>query len=219
MTTGPAKLRRDRERELVSATRAIFDARGTLDAPIEEIAQSVGIARGLIYRQFSSKEELYVLTVTDYLDELAGLLDDAIPGDAEPAAQLRQGVEAYARFCARYPAFLDSALSLMKRPARDLYETVSESIWLRLGQGMATCIDPLARVLRAGSEAGVFDVADPEYSANILWTQVLGTMHLARIGVGVRQVAPGIPGLFSVDPDRVARTCVDSALAMVAARG
>ena len=42
------------------------------DAPIEEIARAVGIARGLIYRHFSSKEELYVLTVTDYLDELDG---------------------------------------------------------------------------------------------------------------------------------------------------
>ena len=213
-----AKQRRDRERELVSATRAIFDARGLLDAPIEEIAQSVGIARGLIYRQFSSKEELYVLTVTDYLAELAGVLEDAIPDDADPAVQLDKGVAAYALFCRRYPAFLDSALSLMKRPARDLHETVSESIWLRLGQGMATCIDRLARVLRAGSEAGAFDVEDPEYAANIIWTQVLGTMHLARIGVGVRQVAPGIPGLFSVDPDRVARTCVDSALAMARGR-
>ena len=40
--------------------------------PIEEIAQAVGIARGLIYRQFASKEELFVLTVTDYLAELGG---------------------------------------------------------------------------------------------------------------------------------------------------
>ena len=65
-------LRRVRERELVQATRALFDERGMLDVPIEEIAKAVGIARGLIYRQFSSKEELFVLTVTDYLSELAG---------------------------------------------------------------------------------------------------------------------------------------------------
>ena len=216
MSAGKANLRRDRERELVSATRAIFDARGLLDAPIEEIAQSVGIARGLIYRQFSSKEELYVLTVTDYLDELAGVLKQAIPADAEPVDQLRQGIEAYALFCRRYPAFLDSALSLMKRPARELQETVSESIWLRLGQGMAGCIDQITQILSAGAQAGEFTVDDPEYTANILWTQVLGAMHLARIGIGVRQAAPGIPGLFAVEPDRVVRTCVESALGLVA---
>jgi hypothetical protein len=54
--------------------------------------------------------------------------------------------------------------------------------------------------------------------ANVLWTQILGATHLARIRVGVRQVAPGIPELFSVEPDQVARTCVASALATVQAQ-
>ena len=67
-----------RERELVAATRALFDEQGIQDAPVEKIAQTVGIARGLIYRQFSSKDELYVLTVTHYLDELGGELESAL---------------------------------------------------------------------------------------------------------------------------------------------
>jgi hypothetical protein len=54
--------------------------------------------------------------------------------------------------------------------------------------------------------------------ANVLWTQVLGAMHLARIGVGVTQAAPGIPQLFTVAPEQVVETCVESALATVGAR-
>jgi len=211
-------MRQVRERELILATRALFDERGMLDAPIEEIAKTVGIARGLIYRQFSSKEELFVLTVTDYLDELAGRLDSAIPEHARPAVQLERAIEAYARFCQQYPAFLDSSLSLMQRPARELHEVVSESVWLRLGQGMIGCIDRLVRVLRTGAESGAFDVADPDYTASVLWTQILGAMHMARVGAGVRQIAPGVPGLFSIAPDQVVQTCVDSALATVGAR-
>ena len=214
----PTPLRRIRERELVVATRALFDERGMQDAPIEEIAKAVGIARGLVYRHFSSKEELFVLTVTDYLTELAGLLDAALATQAEPRAQLEVGMEAYAGFCRRYPAFLDCALSLMHRPARELHGQVSESVWLRLGQGMARCIDPLTRVLRAGSEAGVFTVADPDFTANFLWTQALGAMHLARIGVGLRELAPGVPDLFTVEADAVVRTTVASALATVGAK-
>jgi len=212
-----APQRQVRERELVLATRALFDERGMQDAPIEEIARAVGIARGLIYRQFSSKEELFVLTVTDYLDELAALLGEAVAGAAGPVAQLEASTEAYARFCLRCPAFLDSSLSLMQRPARELHGIVSESVWLRLGQGMARCLDTIAAVLRAGAQSGRFAVEDPDYMANVLWTQGLGLMHLARIRVGVRQEAPGIPGLFKVDGDRVVRTCVDSATAIVAA--
>ena len=214
----PSNLRRVRERELVLATRALFDERGMLDAPIEEIAKTVGIARGLIYRQFSSKEELFVLTVTDYLDELAGLLEAASRSSDQPLAQLERGMLAYAEFCRAYPAFIDSSLSLMQRPARDLHDVVSDSVWLRLGQEMASCIDHLVRVLREGGDDGTFAVDDPEYMANVLWTQVLGTMHLARIRVGLRQAAPGIPELFVVSPEQVVQTCVASALATVGAR-
>jgi AcrR family transcriptional regulator len=81
---------RTRERDLVQAARALFDERGMQEAPIEEIARTAGIARGLIYRSFSSKEELFVLTVTTYLDELDALLGEAIPEDADPRVQLER---------------------------------------------------------------------------------------------------------------------------------
>jgi AcrR family transcriptional regulator len=183
------------------------------DAPIEEIAKTVGIARGLIYRHFSSKEELYVLTVTSYLEELDGVLSAAIATNLSPTSQLEQWARAYAEFCCRYPAFLDCTLSLMRRPATELQAAISDSVWLRLGQGMALCINHVASLLRRADSQGILAVSDPDYTANVLWTQVLGTMHLARLRVGVRQAAPGVPALFSVSPDQVVETCIDSALA------
>lgn len=209
------ELRRTRERDLIAATRALFDERGLQDAPIEEIARSVGIARGLIYRQFSSKEELYVLTVTDYLQELDALLGEAVVPGGDHVEQLERWSEAFAGFCRRYPAFLDCALSLMRRPAQELHDMVSESVWLRLGQAIAACVEHVSRLLADGAAAGVFAVEDPDYTANVLWTQTLGIMHLARIGVGIRQAAPGIPALFSVSGEDVVATCVANALRAV----
>ena len=107
-----ATTRRERERDIVDATRALFDERGLQDAPIEEIARAVGINKALIYRVFSSKEELFVLTVTTYLDELR----EAAAGTDD----LRAALDVFTRFCLRYPAFLDCALSLMRRPAPEL---------------------------------------------------------------------------------------------------
>jgi AcrR family transcriptional regulator len=186
------------------------------DAQIEEIARSVGIARGLIYRVFSSKEELFVLTITDYLDELHDTLRGAIASGDTPLRELERCSTAFAGFCQRYPAFLDCSLSLMHRPADDLRGMISESVWLRLGDGMAGCLGQVADVLRSGTAAGDFAVEDPDYTANVLWTQTLGTMHLARIGVGVQQV-DGQPGLFALEPERVVASCVASALATVGA--
>src|SRR3954470_14925779 len=124
----PTTTRRDRERDLVAATRAPFHDRGYQDAPMEEIARAVGINKALIYRVFSSKEELFVLTVTTYLDELREA--------ARGTENLESALDVFTRFCLRYPAFLDCALSLMRRPAAELEQRVGEGTWLRLGRSM-----------------------------------------------------------------------------------
>jgi len=201
-----AATRRTRERDIVAATRALFDERGVQDAPVDEIARAVGINKALIYRVFSSKEELFVLTVTHYLDELR---EHAL----EPHEGLRDALDRFTRFCLRYPAFLDCALSLMRRPADELRERVGEGTWLRLGASMSACLAPLARIL---ADEGV---EDPDFTANRLYTQVLGTMHLARIGLGVREAAPGVPGAFPLDPETVRAACVEDALALATRPG
>ena len=206
--------RRARELEIVQATRSLFDLRGVQDAPIEDIARAVGINKALIYRHFSSKEELFVMTVTLYLDELALRLGN-VPGDAGPRRELEQLGERFAEFCLEYPAFMDCAQSLMRRPFADLGENVSPAVLLRLGQAMAGCLAPFSRILAAGAEQGVFHVDDPDYVANHIYAQALGAMHLARVGAGVRELAPGIPEVFPIDPQRVARVAIDIALAYV----
>lgn len=206
--------RRDRERLIVEATRALFDERGMQVAPIEDIARAVGINKALIYRHFSSKEELFILTVTRYLAELTQRLGE-IDSALDPLAQLRDACERFTGFCLDYPAFLDCALSLMRRPAGELRERVSETVWFRLGQSMAVCLGLMSRILAAGADQGLFTVEDPDFTANHLYIQVLGTMHLARLGVGVREAAAGVPQVFAISAERVRQACVEDAMALV----
>jgi AcrR family transcriptional regulator len=211
-----AALRREREREIVSATRRLFDERGLQDAPIEDIARAVGINKGLIYRHFSSKEELFVLTLTTYLTDLANQLD-GVSMTLDPVAQLEQGWRRYTDYCLQHPAFLDCGISLMRRPAQELREVISDAVWIRLGQGMAACLGHLSRILERGAAQGLFTVDDPDFTANHLYTQTLGTMHLARIGVGVRAGTGGVPEPFTIDPLRVQEACIADVLASVGA--
>ena len=71
-----AARRRLREAEIISATRRLFDERGVRDAQIEDIAKAVGINRAIIYRHFTGKEELFSLTLVQYLDELRVALEE-----------------------------------------------------------------------------------------------------------------------------------------------
>ena len=72
----------------MQATRALFDEQGLQEASVDAIAKAVGINKALIYRHFASKDELFVLTVTHYLDELAGRMREGVPADAAPVEQL-----------------------------------------------------------------------------------------------------------------------------------
>lgn len=213
-----ASVRREREREIVEATRALFDQRGMQDAPIEEIARAVPINKALIYRHFASKEELYVLALTSYLSELAERLDE-IPAEPDAVTRLELGWRCYTDFCLEYPAFVDCGLSLMRQPAAVLRESVSDSIWMRLGLGMAGCLGRLSAILAHGAREGAFEVQDADFTANHLYTQTLGTMQLARIGIGVRAPrAGGVPEMFEIDPRRVQEACIADVLAAVGAR-
>jgi AcrR family transcriptional regulator len=212
--------RRQRERDIVDATRALFDERGMQDAPIEEIARAVGINKALIYRHFASKEELFVLTITLYLQELDARFRE-IPEDLDPLVQFKAAGEAFIDFMLQYPAFLDCALMLMRRPFADLVGEVSEGILLRLGQAMAACLSRTSRILKVGAEQGVFRIEDPDYTSNHLYAQALGAMHLARVRTGVREMhgTTGIPEPFPIDPKRVGRVVMAVALATVLAPG
>jgi AcrR family transcriptional regulator len=214
--TSRATARRAREHEIVEATRALFDERGVQDAPIEEIAQAVGINKALIYRHFGSQEELFILTVTSYLAELEKSFGE-VDQKLDPASQLRDVSERYGDFCRQYPAFLDCALSLMRRPFPELAERVSPGVLFRLGQAMSGCLSRLSQILAEGAEQGVFRVNDPDYLANYLYAQGLGAMHLARVGAGVRMLAPGVPQMFPIDPGEVVRTAVEGTFAYILA--
>lgn len=205
---------RRREQDIVDATRALFDERGVQDVPIDDIARAVGLSRALIYRHFSSKEELFVLTVTRYLTELSERLEEAAAAASGPVEQLEALTGAFADFAQEYPAFLDCAISLLRRPSEDLREAVSDAVWIRLGQGMASCLGVCADVLRDGREAGLFTVEDPDFTANHLWTVALGTMHLARSGVGVSRTTAGTPAAFAVDDEQVRAAAVHAAVAI-----
>ncbi len=202
-----AAARRARESRIVDATRALFDERGIQDARVDRIARRVGINKALIYRHFASKEELFALTTTRYLGEINALLDAVEAETTDAPERLRRGFEALADYGIAHPAFLDCALSLLRQPAAQLQAEVSDAVWLRLGRATGACVGWLARVLHD------LGVAEPDLRANQVYLQAIGVLHLARSGVGLREVTPGLTEALPVTAEQVRAACVQLALA------
>ena len=214
---GTAARRRLREAEIISATRRLFDERGVRDAQIEDIARAVGINRAIIYRHFTGKEELFSLTLVQYLDELRVALEDAAETTDVPRAQLVALVEAFVAYGLAHPAFVDCAQSIMRRPGGDLLEEVSESAMYRLGQAIGGCLSVLTRTIESGATSGDFHVEDPGLLANMLYASGLGTLQLGRVAMLVSEDAPGVPRISRVTAEQVRDHMVTTALAVASA--
>ena len=70
----------------------------------------------------------------------------------------------------------------------------------------------LRRPSSPGVEAGDFTVDDPTLLANTLYASGLGALQLARVGILVKEAAPGVPTVGEISPEQVRDYLVASAL-------
>jgi AcrR family transcriptional regulator len=209
--------RAERKREILEATRTLFDERGVRDAQIEDIARAVGINRAIIYRHFSGKEELFAETLVGYLQQLDGTLAAVDDATVDPEQRLRTIAAAFLDFGAGLPAFVDCAQALLRRRGVELMEEVSQQVMVDLGLAMAACLHHVVEILEAGVATGQFHVRDPNLLANVFYTQALGVLNLATLQLSVREDNPGLPAVDSVPFDEVKELVVHASVAM--ARG
>jgi AcrR family transcriptional regulator len=208
-----------RKKEILEATRTLFDERGVRDAQIEDIARAVGINRAIIYRHFSGKEELFAETLVGYLQELDRTLAVSDDPSVDPERRLHDITECFLDFGARLPAFVDCAQALLRRRGEELMEEVSQKVMVDLGLAMAACLNHVVGILDAGVATGQFQVRDPNLLANILYTQALGVLNLATLQLSVREENPGLPAVDSVPFDEVKELVSVAAVAMARGTG
>ena len=190
----------------------LFDERGLQDARVDDIARAAGLNKALIYRAFSSKEEIFALTAVSYLDELHALTDEFEPiAEAEP--RLRAILTVFADFCVTYPALLDCGFSLLRRPAPELRETLSDAAWFRVTRAVGRCVGVVQRALELGVAQRAIDVDDAGFLAGRLLTQMMGSLHLSRSGVSLREPVPGAVTGVALEPEQVREACIRDALA------
>jgi AcrR family transcriptional regulator len=175
----------DRRREdLLAAGLRVFRAHGVDGATVAAIAAEAGTAKGNFYRYFDSKEALLAALKRRFLDDLA---DDAL--------RLTTGLGTD-----DWGSLADTFVAGMI----DFMLARADLVWVFAADpGNPSAVDPfreteeqivrvIADGIRAGVEAGAFDVVDPDTTAFLLEHALSGSVeHLIVYGDG------------AVDRDRV----------------
>jgi AcrR family transcriptional regulator len=168
-----------RRAQLFRAALAVCAEKGFHETTVDEIAARAGLSKGSLYYHFRSKEDLFLATLEDMVDEFAGVL--AQTSERETALEaLRNATEL---MIAQIEANPDAGLALaefyllsLRRPE---FRKPIKAYYNKL-------IDAGASVIRRGMDSGELAPSlDPVLAARVLF--------LGADGVGLMQIALNEP--------------------------
>lgn len=141
----------ERRRQLLDAAAVLFSTQGFGPTRVADICDAAGVAKGLFYWYFDSKEALIADVVRTMRQQLRRAQAAAMDPTADGATQLRQGSEASVLFMARHQAWF--ALLDMEGADPALASAVDE--------GAAVYVADVERLIRRGQTDGSVIDGDP----------------------------------------------------------
>ena len=88
-------------RQLITAARGLFGARGYAAVGTEEIVRTAGVTRGALYHQFRDKADLFAAVAEEVEAEIAEqIAAGAVGAAADPVGALRAGARLFLHACA-----------------------------------------------------------------------------------------------------------------------
>lgn len=164
---------KERKAQLLDAASTLFASRGYSATRIADICEAAGVAKGLFYWYFETKESLFAELVRTMWTQLRRAQSAAMDPEADAVTRIRQGAEASVRFMAEHMAFF--ALLEMERH--------DEAILPVLREGSEVYITDTTRLVREAQETGL--IAD-DHDARLLAIGVHGAVshfsHFHRSG-------------------------------------
>lgn len=120
---------RERKQQLVDAAVVLFAERGYAATRIADICERAGVAKGLFYWYFPTKDDLFVELVRTMRRRLRQAQAAGMDPTADPMTRLRQGTEASVRFIADHAAYFsfvevertDAAMAQLVRDGSEVY--------------------------------------------------------------------------------------------------
>jgi AcrR family transcriptional regulator len=184
---------RERKQQLLDAAADLFASRGYATTRIADICDAAGVAKGLFYWYFETKESLFAELVRSMRQEMRRAQAAAMDPDADAVTRLRQGTEASVRFMAEHRAFFallegernEEAIASVLREGSEVYAE-----------------DTMALIVEAQREGLVPD----DHDARLLALGVLGAVSHYSLYLRSGRIALSVDELARFVGDWVARS-------------
>ncbi len=136
---------------------------------MRKIASRIGLSQAAIYRHYKDKDELVGTIVAAGYAELVALVERLNEKGGSPAEILAHTVRAYVGWAEERPELFKALLLREVRPASAGVAGLAPGVARR-----RRTFGLLADLLARGMEEGLFARADPELTAQAVWTSIFG---------------------------------------------
>jgi AcrR family transcriptional regulator len=142
----------NRKNEFLEAAQALFNEKGFENTSVDDIVQRMGVAKGLFYYYFKSKEALLQIIVERLIDEIESSIS---------AVMEKRGITALERFRELIMASSDVA-SRGKMLIAYFHQERNQAIHLSMESRSRKFLIPvMERIIEQGNQEGLFKVKHP----------------------------------------------------------
>ncbi|OPY30575.1 MAG: transcriptional regulator BetI [Methanocella sp. PtaU1.Bin125] len=148
-----------RKGELIEAAEVLFREQGYKQTSVNDIVKKVGVAQGTFYYYFKSKDDILNAVIEHYIDVYRRSLERLLSDESMSA-------------CRKIEIIANTALAMHKYD-QNLFEFIHTEENLVTHQryilkSFDIVIPLITRIVEQGKEAGIFDVAYPRESVEML---------------------------------------------------
>lgn len=162
--TSPRWRRRaaDRPQEILEAALTVFIAKGFAATRLDDVAAAAGISKGLLYRYFDNKAELFKAMVR-------AMLVSTLQSAAEQVARAPTAIAALDHFLAQMKQVAgDPRRSAIPKLVISESANFPEIAQFYLAEVIGPALAQLTALIRRGVETGEFRAVDPVATARLL---------------------------------------------------
>jgi TetR/AcrR family fatty acid metabolism transcriptional regulator len=182
----------DKRRHLLDAAVRVFARKGFHASRVGDIAEEAGVAHGLLYHYFESKDQVLEAVFHENWSVLVARIESVEATDEPAADQLRHIATIVLRTWLHLPDVVRVVVQEFGR-SPELAERIGE---------LALPIDAIQRVIRRGIERGEFrEDIDPRFAATVVYgsiDELLTGWVLGRLPAGEEDVAAAEQTLLEV---------------------
>lgn len=152
----------ERKQEIVKAARRLFQIKEYDKTTMQDVIESVGIAKGTIYHYFKSKKDLLEAVIDDIVEENLSSMQKVVNAAERTALQKFHKLLEIGNISDEQPAILDH-----------LHKPGNEAMHVRLLAAMLAKQAPLyAELIQQGCDEGLFHTENPLECAEFILTAV-----------------------------------------------